>query len=168
MLKPPRSPWNRPGINGLNGWIAAFFGLFAVFVAGQLIDTTGRRPVLIAFLSSNIVVKALLFVSCFVPYNVFVVPWTSAPDLWPFLWRMIMGKLRLSFKFGGNLLSELWRELPDGIELSGKGKKEAAMLMTYSAMTKRGPIQPRVYQNHCKNLLAMLLTMIRSTGYRAF
>lgn len=60
-------------INGLNGWIAAFFGLFAVFVAGQLIDTTGRRPVLIAFLSSNIVVKALLFVSCFVPYNVFVV-----------------------------------------------------------------------------------------------
>jgi hypothetical protein len=78
-----------------------------------------------------------------------------------------MGKLRLSFKFGGNLLSELWRELPDGIELSGKGKKEAAMLMIYSAMTKRGPIQPRVYQNHCKNLLAMLLTMIRSTGYRA-
>jgi hypothetical protein len=78
MLKPPRSsPRNRPGINGLNGWIAAFFGLFAVFVAGQLIDTPGRRPVLIAFLSSNIVVKALLFVSCFVPYNVFVVPWTS-------------------------------------------------------------------------------------------
>eukprot|EP00438_Fugacium_kawagutii_P018792 Skav204318 [mRNA] locus=scaffold660:56704:63211:+ [translate_table: standard] len=59
-------------INGLNGWIAAFFGLFAVFIAGQIIDTTGRRPVLIAFLSSNIVVKALLFVSCFVPYNVFV------------------------------------------------------------------------------------------------
>lgn len=59
-------------INGLNGWIAAFFGLFAVFLAGQIIDTTGRRPVLMAFLSSNIVVKALLFVSCFVPYNVFV------------------------------------------------------------------------------------------------
>ena len=37
-----------------------------------------------------------------------------------------MGKLRLSFKFGGNLLSELWRELPDGIELSGKGKKEGS------------------------------------------
>ena len=60
-------------INGLNGWIAAFFGLFAVFVAGQIIDTTGRRPVLIAFLSSNIVVKLLLFISCFVPYEIFVV-----------------------------------------------------------------------------------------------
>ncbi|CAK9054445.1 unnamed protein product [Durusdinium trenchii] len=59
-------------INGLNGWIAAFFGLFAVFVAGQIIDTTGRRPVLIAFLSSNIVVKLLLFISCFVPYEIFV------------------------------------------------------------------------------------------------
>ena len=73
----PPNPRNRStlGINGLNGWIAAFFGLFAVFVAGQIIDTTGRRPVLIAFLSSNIVVKLLLFVSCFVPYKVFVVPW---------------------------------------------------------------------------------------------
>lgn len=59
-------------INGLNGWIAAFFGLFAVFIAGQIIDTSGRRPVLIAFLSSNIVVKALLFISCFTPYSIFV------------------------------------------------------------------------------------------------
>jgi len=62
-------------INGLNGWIAAFFGLFAVFIAGQIIDTSGRRPVLIAFLSSNIVVKALLFISCFTPYSIFVVTW---------------------------------------------------------------------------------------------
>lgn len=59
-------------INGLNGWIAAFFGLFAVFIAGQIVDTTGRRPVLIAFLSSNIIVKALLFISCFSPYSIFV------------------------------------------------------------------------------------------------
>ena len=44
-------------INGLNGWIAAFFSLFAVFIAGQVVDTVGRRPVLICFLSSNIVVK---------------------------------------------------------------------------------------------------------------
>lgn len=52
-------------INGWNGWIAAFFGLFAVFVSGQMIDTIGRRPVLIGFLSSNVIVKALLFASCF-------------------------------------------------------------------------------------------------------
>ncbi|CAJ1392445.1 unnamed protein product [Effrenium voratum] len=58
-------------INGLNGWIAAFFSLFAVFIAGQVVDTVGRRPVLICFLSSNIVVKVLLLVSCYLPYGPF-------------------------------------------------------------------------------------------------
>jgi len=52
-------------VNGLNGWIAAFFGLFAVFIAGNAMDTFGRKPMLMAFLSSNVFVKALLFASCF-------------------------------------------------------------------------------------------------------
>eukprot|EP00930_Biecheleria_cincta_P074030 TRINITY_DN61268_c0_g1_i1.p1 TRINITY_DN61268_c0_g1~~TRINITY_DN61268_c0_g1_i1.p1 ORF type:complete len:663 (+),score=87.50 TRINITY_DN61268_c0_g1_i1:69-1991(+) len=59
-------------INGINGWIACFFGLFAVFIAGQAIDVVGRRPVLMLFLSSNIVVKAILFASTFMSHASFV------------------------------------------------------------------------------------------------
>lgn len=55
-------------INGINGWVACFFGLFAVFIAGQAIDVVGRKPVLMLFLSSNIVVKAILFASTFMTY----------------------------------------------------------------------------------------------------
>jgi len=59
-------------INGINGWVACFFGLFAVFMAGQAIDVVGRKPVLMLFLSSNIVVKAILFASTFMSHAGFV------------------------------------------------------------------------------------------------
>jgi len=60
-------------LNGLNGWLATWFALFAVFMAGQIIDVVGRRPVLMLFISSNVLVKVMLFASCFLPYSVFLV-----------------------------------------------------------------------------------------------
>jgi len=59
-------------LNGENGQIACFFGLFAVFIAGQVIDTNGRKGVLMVWLSSNTVVKALLLLSCFLPHAGFL------------------------------------------------------------------------------------------------
>jgi len=59
-------------LNGMNQWVGAGLSLSAVFLGGATIDSIGRRPVMLMALYINVVVKALLFASCFMPWNYFV------------------------------------------------------------------------------------------------
>eukprot|EP00931_Biecheleriopsis_adriatica_P087942 TRINITY_DN62343_c0_g1_i1.p1 TRINITY_DN62343_c0_g1~~TRINITY_DN62343_c0_g1_i1.p1 ORF type:complete len:597 (-),score=102.72 TRINITY_DN62343_c0_g1_i1:73-1818(-) len=60
-------------LNGINASIASALGMITVLVAGAYMDTWGRRPVLLTFLFANVVVKALLSISCFMTWSSFVV-----------------------------------------------------------------------------------------------
>mmetsp|Transcript_742 Transcript_742/g.2392 ORF Transcript_742/g.2392 Transcript_742/m.2392 type:complete len:549 (+) Transcript_742:67-1713(+) len=59
-------------LNGMNQWVGAGLSLLSVFLGGAVIDAYGRKPVMIMSLAVNIIVKALLMLSCSLPWGAFV------------------------------------------------------------------------------------------------
>lgn len=58
-------------LNGLNQFLGAGLSLLSVFVGGVVADAVGRKPIFLSFLAVNVLVKALLFSSCFMSWRNF-------------------------------------------------------------------------------------------------